>query len=96
MTDLKSPTAIYLKGFLFLLTGCVAAGLLLLEAPTLKVAALLAIAVWSFCRFYYFAFYVIEHYVDPGYKFAGLGSFAMYLLRGQRPAKTSKTIRPTP
>ena len=96
MTDLKNPTAIYLKGFLFLLTGCVAAGLLLLEAPTLKVAALLAIAVWSFCRFYYFAFYVIEHYVDPGYKFAGLGSFAMYLLRGQRAARTSETIKQTP
>jgi len=96
MTDLKSPTAIYLKGFLFLLTGCVAGGLLLLEAPSLKVAALLAIAVWSFCRFYYFAFYVIEHYVDPGYKFAGLGSFAMYLLRGQRPARTSETVKQTP
>jgi hypothetical protein len=27
-----------------------------------------------FCRFYYFAFYVIEHYVDPGYRFSGLGS----------------------
>jgi len=92
MTDLKSPTAIYLKGFLFLLAGCVAAGLVLLEAPTLKVAALLTIAVWSYCRFYYFAFYVIEHYVDPGYKFAGLGSFAMYLLRGQRSAGSSETI----
>jgi len=92
MTDLKSPAAIYLKGFLFLFTGFVAVGLVLLEAPTLKVAALLAIAVWSFCRCYYFAFYVIEHYVDPSYKFAGLGSFVMYLLRGQRAARTSESI----
>jgi hypothetical protein len=83
MADLKSPTLIYLKGLLFLLAGLVAAGLLLVEAPTLKVAALLAIAIWSFCRAYYFAFYVIEHYVDPGYKFAGLGSFAIYLIRGK-------------
>jgi hypothetical protein len=90
MTDLKSHTAIYLKGFLFLLTGCVAGGLLLLEAPSLKVAALLAIAVWSFCRFYYFAFYVIEHYVDPGYKFAGLGSFAIYVFSGRRVAKSTE------
>jgi len=44
------------------------------------VALLLLVAVWSFCRAYYFAFYVIEHYVDPSYKFAGLTSFAMYLL----------------
>ena len=51
------------------------------RSATLKVAVLLAIAIWSFCRRYYFAFYVIEHYVDPGYKFAGLGSFAMYLLQ---------------
>jgi hypothetical protein len=84
MTDLKSPTAIYLKGFLFLVAGIVSAGLILAEAPTLRMAALLAIAIWSFCRAYYFAFYVIEHYVDPGYKFAGLGSFALYLLRGRR------------
>jgi hypothetical protein len=81
MTDLKSPTLIYAKGFLFLLTGFVAAGLLLAQVPSLRVAVLLTIAIWSFCRFYYFAFYVIEHYVDPGYKFAGLTSFAAYLLR---------------
>jgi hypothetical protein len=88
MTNLKSPTLIYAKGFLFLLTGGIAAGLLLAEAPTLRVAALLAIAIWCFCRFYYFCFYVIEHYVDPSYKFAGLTSFALYLWRigrSQRP-----------
>lgn len=81
MADLKSPTLIYLKGFFFLLAGCTSAGLLLAEAPTLRIALLLAIAIWSFCRAYYFAFYVIEHYVDPQYKFAGLWSFASYLLR---------------
>ena len=27
----------------------------------------------------YFAFYVIEHYIDDGYKFAGLSSFVRYL-----------------
>ena len=84
MTDLKSPTLIYLKGFLFLLAGCVAAGLIVAEQPTMKVVFLLAIAIWSFCRFYYFAFYVIEHYVDPSFRFAGLGSFAVYLLRSRR------------
>ena len=83
MADLKSPTWIYAKGFLFLLAGCTAAGLVIAERPTLKVSALLAIAVWSFCRFYYFAFYVIEHYVDSEYKFAGLGSFLLYLLRSR-------------
>ena len=84
MADLKNPTWIYAKGFLFLLAGCTAAGLVIAERPTLKVAALHAIAIWSFCRFYYFAFYVIEHYVDSKYKFAGLGSFVLYLLRSRR------------
>jgi hypothetical protein len=84
MTDLKSPTAICVKGFLFLVAGLVAAGLVIAEAPSLRVGLLLAVAIWSFCRAYYFAFYVIEHYVDPGYNFAGLTSFAMYLLRRRR------------
>ena len=81
MADITNPKLIYAKGFLFLLCGLVASGLLLLEAPTLKVAFLLVVAIWSFARFYYFAFYVIQHYVDPSYRFAGLGSFFRYLLR---------------
>jgi hypothetical protein len=81
MADITNPKIIYAKGFLFLACGLLASGLLLFEAPTLKVALLLAIAVWSFARFYYFAFYVIQHYVDPSFRFAGLGSFVRYLLR---------------
>lgn len=81
MGDLKSPRLIIAKGILFLVAGTLAAGLLLALHPDLKIAALLAIAVWCFARFYYFAFYVIQRYVDPAYKFAGLGSCALYLLR---------------
>ncbi|MEN9572800.1 MAG: hypothetical protein RL514_655 [Verrucomicrobiota bacterium] len=88
MRDLKSSHLIWLKGWLFLLLGLASAALVLVEAPSLKVAALLALAVWSFCRAYYFAFYVLERYVDPGYKFSGLGSFVGYLLR-RKPAKNS-------
>jgi len=40
--------------------------------------------VWCFARFYYFAFYVIEHYVDGDYKFNGLGSFARYMLSKEK------------
>ena len=82
--DLTNRRLIYLKGSLFLLGGLIASVLLVLEHPTWKVALLLAVAVWCFARFYYFAFYVIERYVDPGYKFAGLWSFARYLLRRRR------------
>jgi hypothetical protein len=44
-----------------------------------KTALLLGITVWAFCRAYYFAFYVIERYVDPGYRFAGLLSLLRYI-----------------
>ena len=70
-----------MKGGLFLTLGMASATLLLAEVATLKVALLLALAVWGFCRAYYFAFYVIEHYVDPGYRFSGLFSFACYVIR---------------
>ena len=83
MADLKNATLIYAKGLLFFLAGLLAAALLVAEHPTSRVVLLLAVTVWCFARFYYFAFYVIEHYVDPSYKFAGLGSFARYLLRGR-------------
>jgi hypothetical protein len=81
MIDIKSPRLLYAKGALFVLGGIMASGLLLAEHPTVKVALLLAIAVSCFARAYCFAFYVVEHYVDPTYKFAGLTSFAAYLLR---------------
>jgi hypothetical protein len=64
---------------------------LLIESPTLQTVLLLAIAVWSFCRAYYFAFYVVEHYVDPGYKFAGLTDFARYALRRRKVASVDPT-----
>src|SRR3990172_8474875 len=54
MKDLTHPVWIKAKGLLFLLVGLLAAALLILEAPSWKVAALLALTVWCFCRFYYF------------------------------------------
>lgn len=79
MTDLTNPTWIKLKGLLFLAIGIVTALLILLEHRTIKTALLLAVCVWAFCRFYYFAFYVIERYVDRQYRFTGLWSLARYL-----------------
>jgi hypothetical protein len=81
MADIQSPRVLYFKGGLFLFLGALAAGLLLAEHASWKFAALLALAIWSFARAYYFVFYVIEHYIDPGFKFSGLWAFAHYLLR---------------
>jgi len=84
MKDLSDERLIHLKGALFLLLGAFASALLLYASPTLQTAALLAIAIWAFCRAYYYAFYVITNYVDPTYRFSGLGSFARYLLQRSR------------
>ena len=80
MGDLQNPKLIWLKGILFLLLGLMAGTLLLLRTSNLTDALLLGLTIWACCRFYYFAFYVIQHYVDPGYRFAGLFDFARYAL----------------
>ena len=84
MQDLTHPGWIKAKAALFLIAGILASALLLIEQPTLRVALLLVIAIWCFCRAYYFVFYVMEHYVDPGYKFSGLISFVRYLSTNKR------------
>jgi hypothetical protein len=81
MRDLTSSRLIKLKGFLFLFLAVASAVLLLLERPNLRTAALLTLVVWSSCRFYYFAFYVLEHYVDPTFRYSGLLSLAKHLRR---------------
>jgi hypothetical protein len=80
MGDLKNPKLIWLKGVLFLLLGLMAAGLIVVQTWDFQVAVLLLIAIWAFCRCYYFAFYVIERYVDSEYRFAGLLDFLKYTL----------------
>lgn len=65
MADITNPKLLYLKAGLFVFTGVLAAGLLVWEHPEWKTVLLLAVAVWSFARAYYFAFYVVQHYIDP-------------------------------
>ncbi|MCI0363116.1 MAG: hypothetical protein L0Y44_05935 [Phycisphaerales bacterium] len=77
--DIRQPRWLYIKAALLLGVGALAAGLLLLDRPSWRTAALLAVAIWAFCRAYYFAFYVIERYIDPGFRFAGLISLLRYL-----------------
>jgi hypothetical protein len=84
MKDLSNPFWIKFKGLMFLFIGIVAVVLVFLDNPKWQTAVVLALAIWSFCRFYYFAFYVIEKYVDPTYKFSGLISFALYLFQRRK------------
>ena len=79
--DLRDEKWMYLKAFLFGIIGVVCVVALLIEYSNWRDAALLMLAIWSWCRLYYFAFYVIEKYIDPKFKFAGLGSLLRYLWR---------------
>jgi type IV secretory pathway TrbD component len=86
MRDLHSACWIKTKAALFVLIGLIAVALIVLETRSWQIATLLGLAIWAFARAYYFAFYVIEKYVDPAYRFAGLFDCARYLLgRSKRP-----------
>lgn len=85
MRHLRSHRLMLLKALLFLLIGLLSAAILLWDSPTLRTALLISLIIWSFSRAYYFAFYVIEHYIDPRYKFAGLLSAARFLITRPRP-----------
>jgi hypothetical protein len=79
--DLTDPRLMYLKAFLFLVIGIAAGVGILIENLTLRTGFLLGLTIWSFCRLYYFAFYVIEKYIDPQFRFDGLFSLVRYALR---------------
>ena len=87
MRELREPGWIKFKAALFLCAGLLASALLVLDRPTLKVVFLLAVAIWSFCRAYYFAFHVLERYIDSGFRFSGLASLVRYFAAGPTPRK---------
>ena len=89
MRDLTSERAIHFKGALFLVLGALSSVLLIFDNPSARTVVLLLISVWAFARAYYYAFYVIEHYVDEGFHYSGLGSFLRYALRRWRSQRSS-------
>jgi hypothetical protein len=72
------------RGYLLLIAGLLAAGSLILEHPGLRTVLLLSTCVWCFCRFYCFTIYVIQHSLDPNFRFSGPGAFVGYLWWGIR------------
>lgn len=86
--DLASPAWLYMKAAGFLMVGFAAAALILLQTPRWDVGLYLAICVWAFARAYYFAFYVVEHFIDPGFKYAGLIHFCRYLIQKKKQTET--------
>ena len=90
--DIKDPRLLKLKGMLFLAIGLATAALLFFDSPSLRTVVLLAVCVWAFCRFYYFAFYVLQRYADTSFKYTGLTDLCLYLLgkKGGRPRVDSE------
>jgi hypothetical protein len=89
MGDMKSRGWIVAKGIMF--SGIVlgSAGLIFLEVPSVRMATLLVFLVWSSCRFYYFLFYVLEKYVDPSLRYAGLWAFVAAIKRNRAVVKVA-------
>jgi len=81
VADLRSKPLIVAKGVMFLLIAATAAYLVWSELPSWRIALLLAVLVWAACRFYYFLFYVLESYVDPRLRYAGVWPMIAQLLR---------------
>ena len=89
--DLKSRPLIIAKGILFPVTGLLAAAVILRQSPGWLTLTLLVITVWSFCRFYYFLFHVLEAYVDPSLRWRGLTQLAGNVIRTRKCSAHEKT-----
>ncbi|MFO1078268.1 MAG: hypothetical protein U1E73_11160 [Planctomycetota bacterium] len=81
MADLESKPLIVLKGLMFLAILGSTAALLWAGRPEWRTGCLIALIAWSSARFYYFLFYVLERYVDPRLRYAGLTALIKELLR---------------
>ncbi len=79
--DIKSKRLIHIKGWLFFVLALIAVVGLLVPNFSWHNLALLAIAIWAASRWYYYLFYVIEHYVDSEFKFSSVTAAISYLLR---------------
>lgn len=84
MKDLTHAGWMYAKATMLVAIGCLSFWLLLDNLPTWQRIVLQLLMVWAFARAYYFAFYVIQHYVDNTYRFSGLLGFCRYLFRRRR------------
>lgn len=92
MGDLKSRRLIVAKGILFLAIVAASAGLIVLDRPSLRTAALVGVLIWAAARFYYFLFYVLERYVDPRLRYAGVLELMKAIARRRATATGTKRV----
>ena len=80
--ELQNARWMYFKAVCFALVVLFSAAGLLLPMYSWRGLLLVCLLVWASARFYYFCFYVIERYIDPSFRFSGMGSVVGYLVRG--------------
>jgi hypothetical protein len=81
MRDITSRPLLYAKAILFVVLSALCALLILSRDFHWRDGVLLAICIWAACRAYFFVFYVIEHYVDPSFRYRGVWSVLVAALR---------------
>ncbi len=74
-----SPRWIFVKAALFAVILLMSSLIVVLDARIWVRALVIFLVIWSAARLYYFMFYVIERYVDSGYRFAGIYDCLKYL-----------------
>lgn len=79
-----TPRWMLIKAGLFVVLAVLAAAILIAACPSWTTVACTLVVAWASSRAYYFAFYVVQHYVDPSYRFSGLGSFVLWLHQQRR------------
>jgi hypothetical protein len=79
--DIQGKWLLHAKGCLFLFVGLLAAGSIWMESENIRTALLLLIAIWAFCRFYYYLFYVLENYIGREQKYAGILDALKFIVR---------------
>lgn len=84
MQNLLTPRWMMVKVVLFVVLAVMTGGFLVWQNPAWTTPACVALVAWACSRAYYFAFYVIERYVDPSFRFAGLGSVVAWRWRRRR------------
>jgi len=96
MKNLLTPRWMIVKAGLFLVIATIAGAFLVWRSPTWTTAMCVGSLAWASSRAYYFAFYVIERYVDPSFRFAGLGSAAVWLWRRRSRGEGAHDVAPPP
>ncbi|MEL7496901.1 MAG: hypothetical protein AAFN77_04785 [Planctomycetota bacterium] len=82
--DIESPWLLKVKGLAFAVIGLLSAGILMWQLKEWTLIAMLIVSIWAWCRFYYFLFYVLEHYAGRKRPYAGIFDALTSIFRNEK------------